>query len=263
VAVESKLKTVAIIQARMNSSRLPGKVLMQVKNKPLLLYMYQRVIAAKEIDEIIIATSNEKNDEEIVEFCKSNQIPYICGSLNDVLDRYYHAAKMTKARIIVRLTGDCPIIDPNVIDSVVGVYKNHNYDFVANTAPPEGVTYPEGMDVEVFSMQALERAHNEAKKPSEREHVTFYFWKNIEKFNCFRADLTYNLTNYRLTLDYKEDFVVISKIIEALDSKYMIFSMREILKFLDQNPEIHEINSNIESFSGWSPSFVKDLDANK
>jgi spore coat polysaccharide biosynthesis protein SpsF (cytidylyltransferase family) len=254
------LKTVAIIQARFNSSRLPGKVLMEVKNKPLLLHMYERVIASNEIDQVIIATSNQKSDEGIIEFCKLNKIEYFCGSLDDVLDRYYQAAKITNANLVVRLTGDCPIIDPKVIDSVINIYKNENYDFVANTAPPEGLTYPEGMDVEVFSMSALEEAWNNAKKPSEREHVTFYFWKNLDKFKCFRADLTYNYSHYRLTVDYLEDFVVVSSIIEKLYSREHIFSMEDILRFLDLNPEIYEINNNIESFSGWNESLAKDLD---
>ena len=233
---------------------------MQVKDKPLLLHMYQRVIDANEIDEVIIATSGQKSDEGIVEFCKLNKIVYFCGSLDDVLDRYYHAAKIINASIVVRLTGDCPIIDPRVIDSVVSIYKNENYDFVANTAPPDGITYPEGMDVEVFSMSALEKAWIEAKKPSEREHVTFYFWKNPDKFKSFRTDLTYNHSNYRLTVDYLEDFIVVTKIIDALYSKDVIFTMEDIFKFLDQNPDIYEINNKIESFSGWEPSIIKDLD---
>ena len=182
------------------------------------------------------------------------------GSLNDVLDRYYQAAKITNASVVVRLTADCPIIDPAVIDSIIGVYKNGTYDYVANTAPPEGITYPEGMDVEVFSMSALENAWNYATKPSEREHVTFYFWKNIDKFKCFRADLTYNRSNYRLTVDYFEDFLLVSKILEALYSKDKLFSMNDILEFLDQNPDIFQINNKIESFSGWEASLSKDLD---
>jgi spore coat polysaccharide biosynthesis protein SpsF (cytidylyltransferase family) len=254
------LKTVAIIQARMSSSRLPGKVLMHVKKKPLLLYMYERVKASNEIDEVIIATSNEESDDVIVKLCKENNIMYMRGSLNDVLDRYYQAAKITNASLVVRLTADCPIIDPSVIDSIIGVYKNGAYDFVANTAPPEGMTYPEGMDVEVFSMLALENAWNYATKPSEREHVTFYFWKNIDKFKCFRADLTYNRSNYRLTVDYFEDFLLVSKILEALYSEDKFFSMNDILEFLDQNPDIFQINNKIESFSGWEASLMKDLE---
>ena len=119
------MKTVAIIQARMSSSRLPGKVLMHVKKKPLLLYMYERVKASNEIDEVIIATSNEESDDVIVKLCKENNIMYMRGSLNDVLDRYYQAAKITNASLVVRLTADCPIIDPSVIDSIIGVYKNN------------------------------------------------------------------------------------------------------------------------------------------
>lgn len=231
---------------------------MQVKNKPLLLHMYERVIKAREIDEVIIATSDQKSDEEIVRFCQSSNINFFCGSLNDVLDRYYQVAKISNATIIVRLTGDCPIIDPNIIDNVVSTYKNENFDFVANTAPPEGITYPEGMDVEVFSLSALVKAWNQAIKPLEREHVTFYFWQNPHKFKCFRVDLNYNYSNYRLTVDYKEDFIVVSKIIEALYSNESIFNMDEILKFLDENPQIYKINSDIDSFSGWNVSLIEN-----
>ena len=256
------MKTVAIIQARMSSSRLPGKVLMKVKNKPLLMYMYERVSASTEIDEIIVATSTEESDNEIVNFCKKSNLKYMRGSLNDVLDRYYQAAKITGASLIVRLTADCPIIDSDVIDSVIADYKDGKYDYVANTAPPKGITYPEGMDVEVFSMSALEKAWKYATKASEREHVTFYFWKNKDKFKCFRSDLTYNQSNYRLTVDYFEDFILVSKVLEALDSKDKNFSMYDVIEFLDKNPDILQINNKIESFSGWKDSLKNDLDDN-
>lgn len=252
------MKTVAIIQARMGSTRLPGKVLMEVKNKPLLLYMYERVKAAKRIDDVIIATSNEKIDEVIVNFCQLNKIDYICGSLNDVLDRYYHAAKNKDASLIVRLTSDCPLIDPKVIDLVVATFQDGDYDFAANTAPPEGVTYPEGMDVEVFSISALRNAWKNANKPSEREHVTFYFWKNAHKFKCIRLDLPSNKSNYRLTVDYLEDFLVVSKILEALYIDGKVFSMSKIFEFLDHNPDIFNINSKIKPFSGWESSLNED-----
>jgi len=253
------IKTVAIIQARMNSSRLPGKVLKSIAGRPLISYMYERVLAAYEIDEVVFATSREASDNPVFEFCSNNNIPCERGSLDDVLDRYHQVAKTLKADIIVRLTGDCPIIDPAVIDDVVNTFKQSDYDYVANTAPPEGFTYPEGMDVEVFSMFALEQAWSEAKKPSDREHVTFYFWKNLDKFNCFRCDMTNNLSEYRLTVDYPEDFVVIEAILNALYKDGQVFSMTDILTFLDSNPDIREINSNIESFSGWKPSLQKDL----
>ena len=238
----------------MNSNRLPGKVLMKVNNKPLLLYMHERVKASTEIDDLIVATSDKKSDKEIVELCKLNEIGYICGSLNDVLDRYYQAARITNADLIVRLTADCPIIDPSIIDSIVRVYKNGSYDYVANTAPPEGVTYPEGMDVEVFSMSALKTAWKNSNKLSEREHVTFYFWKNADKFKCYRYDLTQNQSKYRLTVDYFEDFLVISKILKAIYIKDKIFSLSDIINFLDENPDIYLINNKIEPFSGWKTS---------
>ena len=224
--------------------------------------MYERVNASKEIDEIIIATSIEESDNDIVNFCKENNLKYMRGSLNDVLDRYYQAAIMSKANIIVRLTADCPIIDPEVIDLVVGDFKNGDYDYVANTAPPQDITYPEGMDVEVFSMSALEKAWKSSIKGSEREHVTFYFWKNKDKFKCFRSDLTYNRSEYRLTVDYFEDFLLVTKVLEALYSPDKDFSMNEALDFLDRNPDIMNINNKIESFSGWKDSLKNDFDSN-
>ncbi len=243
----------------MNSSRLPGKVLMQVKNKALLLYMHERVIASTEIDEVIIATSSKKSDKELVRFCELNQMMYFCGSLDDVLDRYYQAAKNTNADVIVRLTADCPIIDPSIIDAIVKVYKNGTYDYVANTAPPDGASYPEGMDVEVFSMTSLRNAWINAKKPSEREHVTFYFWKNIKLFNCFRVNLAYDLSRYRLTVDYYEDFLLVRKILEDIYIEGQIFSLSDVIKFLDNNLEIYKINNKIEPNAGWQASLNKDL----
>ncbi len=188
IEVVNQKKTLAIIQARMNSTRLPGKVLKLIDTRPMLGYMAERVSSASEVDDYVIATSVEVSDDPIEEFCINNGIPVFRGNNEDVLDRFYHASKITNAKIIIRLTGDCPLVDPNIINKMVRIFKKNSYDYLANTAPPEEITFPEGMDVEIFTKEALKKAWNEAEKPSEREHVTFYFWKNKNLFSTFRYD---------------------------------------------------------------------------
>ena len=248
----------AIIQARMNSTRLPGKVLKEICGQPMLYYMLKRVSEARQLDQVFLATSIEPGDNAIADFCRSLGVHCFRGQLDDVLDRYYQAAKLVKSDHIIRLTADCPIIDPRVIDSMIDIYKNGRFDYVANTCPPEGITYPEGMDVEIFSFQALEKAWKETDKPSDREHVTFYFWQNPDFFSIFRHDLSENLANYRLTVDYPEDFEVISAILNHFLPDNLIFSMEQIVHYLNQNPHIKSKNENIEAFSGWQSAFEKD-----
>ena len=168
------MKIISIIQARLGSTRLPGKVLKPILSRPMLSYMLERVKAAKRIDALMIATTENKSDQPIVEFCRSEKIKCFRGSENDVLDRYYQAARSVQAEIIVRLTADCPLIDPAVVDEIVEAFltKYPNIDFASNVKP---ATFPDGMDIEVFSFAALEWAWKETKNPLEREHVTPYF----------------------------------------------------------------------------------------
>ena len=258
IGVVTQKKTLAIIQARMNSTRLPGKVLKLIYARPMLGYMAERVSSASEVDDYVIATSVEVSDDPIEEFCINNDIPVFRGNLHDVLDRFYRASEITDAGIIIRLTGDCPLVDPNIINTMVRMFKKNSYDYLANTAPPEGITFPEGMDIEIFTKEALKKAWNEAEKPSEREHVTFYFWKNKNLFSTFRYDLEENYSDYRLTVDYPEDFEVVEKIIQHFHNSTLQFNMDEIVTFLVENPEITDLNKNIESFSGWKDSLEKD-----
>ncbi len=256
-----KEKIVAIIQARMGSSRLPGKVLKEVDGIPLIKYQIDRVKHSLFIVETIIATSLGEENDVIAEFCLQNQISCFRGSEDDVLCRYYECSKEYKADIVVRLTADCPLIDPRVIDEVVKIYMENDYDFVANTAPPEGFTYPEGMDVEVFSFKLLERAAREAEKPSEREHVTHYFWQNPQLFSSYRVDLKHNFSDYRLTVDYPEDFEVVEEVIYGLLQKDPLFTMHDVIKFLDDNKDIKEKNSSFKPPAGWHSAFQKDQPA--
>lgn len=248
----------AIIQARMNSTRLPGKVLKEINGKPMLHYMLKRVYEAKNLDRIILATSIEAGDDAIADFCKSQNVQCYRGKLDDVLDRYYQAAKSVQCDHVIRLTADCPIIDPRVIDNMIDIYKNGQFDYVANTCPPEGITFPEGMDVEIFSFPVLEKAWKETRKPSDREHVTFYFWQNPDIFSIHRHDLPDNRANYRVTVDYPEDFKVIQAILNHFWLDDPMFTMNQMIDFLNMNPHIKCLNENIESFSGWQSAFEKD-----
>lgn len=248
-----------IIQSRMGSTRLPKKILLKVNGRSLLSCMIERVKRARKIDKIVIATTTSLFDNEIEIFCKDGNVECYRGSEEDVLDRYYNCAKLFGARVIVRLTSDCPLIDPAIIDEVVNCYLKNSfkYDFVANTVPPPS-TYPDGMDVEVFSFNLLEKAWKNAKKPSEREHVTFYFWKNPGLFKIYRHDLKIDLSKYRLTVDYEEDYLLIEKIIEHFHDEKLLFTMEHIVAFLEDNPDIVKINQRIERNVGWQKSLRKD-----
>src|SRR5436190_2821698 len=173
------MKTVAIIQARMASTRLPGKVLADIEGRPLLQEVIERVARAKTLDLVAIATSDTQPDDRIVEFCKDNRTAYFRGSLDDVLDRFKMAAAYFGADVIVRLTADCPLLDPEVIDKVVKVFQEEDCDYAANVIE---CTYPDGLDTEVFGYQALRRAWQEAQLKSEREHVTPYIRNHPEVF---------------------------------------------------------------------------------
>ena len=255
----NKGKVGIVVQARMGSTRLPGKVLMQINNKPLLQRLVDRLKRAKAVDTIVLATSIDPLDNPIEELCSRLEIPCIRGSLDDVLDRYYQAATSAQLDTVVRITADCPLMDPSLIDQMVQHFQRGQHDYLANTAPPEGSSFPDGMDVEIFSMSALTRAWKEAQKPSEREHVTFYFWKNPTLFRTFRHDAANNLSSYRLTVDYLEDIEVVRAIFKHFGEERINFDMKEILEFLDTHPQIRKINSAVAPNLGWQSALKKDV----
>lgn len=235
----------AIIQARMGSTRLPGKVLKKVKGKSLLEYQMERVKASKGIDQIVIATTINSEDDIIEQFCVKNDIKYYRGSETDVLTRYYEAACKFGGETIVRLTSDCPIIDPVVIDETISYYEE-NYeilDYVTNTLI---CAYPRGYDVEVFSKEVLEKAYKMAFSQSDREHVTAYIYKNADVFNIGHYGKESSYSNYRLTVDTKEDFQLVSTIISNLYHKNHLFNLHEITDLFNDHPEISSINSNVK-----------------
>ncbi len=246
---------IAIIQARMSSTRLPGKVLMSIMNKPILQHVVERVRASILINRIIVATTTEVEDDKIEEFCLNNQVIFFRGSKDDVLDRFYKAAYIQGLKdedVVVRITADCPLHDAKIIDKVIDVYLHNNYDYVSNTLE---YTYPDGTDVEVFSFKSLKQSWINAKLISEREHVTPYIKANEEfaKLNI-KADKLY--PNYRLTLDCPEDFELIRAIYQGIGKEK--FSLDEIIEFMDKNPKLTEVNNMYDINEGYKKSLATD-----
>lgn len=242
----SKLKTVAIIQARMQSERLPGKVMKKVLKKPLLGYMLERIQACQFLDEIVVATSTLSVDDLIADYCEKKGVACFRGSEQDVLDRYYHAALEYEADIIVRLTADCPIHDPDIIDSVVQILQVGFPDiqYISNT----GIrSFPRGMDVEAFSMEWLSIAQKNAKLPLQREHVTPYIYSSIDRTKVANyMSAGENRAYMRLVVDESQDFELIRNIIEALYPSTPEFGIDNILELLDENPEWLKINADVK-----------------
>ncbi|MDV2583345.1 glycosyltransferase family protein [Alkalibacillus haloalkaliphilus] len=239
------MNVVAIVQTRMGSTRLPGKVLKPVLSKPLLEYQVERLRRTECLDQIVIATTTQAEDQTIVDFSKELSIPYYRGSEEDVLSRYVEAANHYDADVIVRITSDCPIIDPQVIDQVVSYYleNHHDYDYVSNTLQR---TYPRGMDTEVFSKNLLEKVSKLAETQSEREHVTAYILKRSDQYKVKNIAHSENHSDNRWTVDTVEDFQLIKKIIEHLYPKDPHFTLEDTLKLLKEYPEWKKINAHVE-----------------
>jgi len=247
-----KIKTLCIIQARMGATRLPGKVLLKVGGVPLLEYEIKRVKQAKKVDKIVVATTVNKQDDRIEKLSRKIGVACFRGDENDVLDRYYQCVlKYPQYDNIVRITGDCPLIDPEVIDNVISFFEENDFDYASNVQPP---TFPDGMDIEIFKRSALDKAAKEANLMSEREHVTPYICeKKFFKKGNLSAD--YDFSHFRLTVDNKEDFEVIKFLIEnsKITDGYM-----EYISLLTKNSEIMAKNMHIVRDEGYLKSLKND-----
>ena len=241
------MKVVCLIQARVGSTRLPGKILKNVCGKTILNHEIDRLKKCKEIDEIVVATTNNINDDEVVNHVKNLSFKYFRGSENDVLSRFYHAAKEENADIVVRVTSDCPCIDFEILDDVVKYFKeankDRNIDYVSNTLRR---TYPRGYDVEVFTFKSLEKAYINSNKAYEREHVTPYIYDDKNGFLKEGFEFEENYSKYRVTLDTIEDYIVIKNIFENLYFKNKYFKLKDVVNYLDNNLDVVNINKNIE-----------------
>lgn len=253
------VKVLAITQARYGSTRLPAKILKEVNGTTLLEIHLRRILQAKTIDKLKIATTDEEGSKFIVEVADKVGIEYFKGSVDDVLSRFYGTAAPEKPDFVVRLTSDCPLIDPTVIDDIVNYAITHDYDYVRT----DDKSFPDGLDTEVMKFSALEKAYNEASLKSEREHVTPYIWKNgsAEEGSIFKSykvpnkEGVYNPNDYRITIDEPEDFEVIKVLIENLGTeKYW----KEYIDYLLEHKEIYAINSKFSYNEGYDKSIKND-----
>jgi spore coat polysaccharide biosynthesis protein SpsF len=225
----------------MGSTRLPGKVLIDLGGMTALARVVRRLRRAKLIDEVIVATTDLATDNPIVRECNRLDVPYFCGSESDVLDRYYQAAKAFGAEAVVRVTSDCPLIDAQLVDETVAVFQAGEADYASNVIPR---TYPRGLDTEAFTAAVLERAWLEAKEPHQREHVTPYFYEHPELFRMASATADADYSRYRWTLDTSKDLELIRAIYSRFDNRDD-FDWQEVLALMEREPELVELNSRV------------------
>lgn len=232
-----------IIQARMGSTRMPGKTMKKVMGKPLLYYSTFRARLCKYVQTVVVATSTDPGDNIIEAWCREMGFNCFRSSENDVLERYYQAAKEYNIKRIIRIKADCPFIDPEILDMLILFQKAQSYDYVSNAI--DNRTWPHGLEAEVFPIESLERARKEADKPDEREHVSPYIIRNREKFDIGVVPCRKQLSTIRLTVDYQEDFEFTKNLLAILIPKYGIdFTWHHIIRELDLNPDLPMINKH-------------------
>ncbi len=239
-------KVVIIVQARMSSSRLPGKVMLPLLGESLLARMVERLQMIRHKAIIVIATSTHGNDDIIEQESKSLNIPCFRGSLNNLLDRHYLAALNFDADVVLKIPSDCPLIDPQIIDEVLDFFFEHpyKYDYVSNLHP---ATWPDGNDVEIMTMTCLEKTWRLATRPFEQEHTTPYIWENSDEFNIGNVIMSNGMDysmSHRFTIDYQEDYEFIKRVFEELYPGKPNFSCDDIMELLNEKPEVYAINAD-------------------
>lgn len=253
VTTIARPRCIATIEARMTSSRLPGKVLMKAGNKPMLEILIERLKQAKRLDGIMVATTTNFQDDPIVHLSQQLGVGFFRGSEDDVMGRVLGALKCANADVCVEITGDCPLIDPMIVDAVLERYLQGGFDYVSNSL--DSLTFPEGMDVQVFSTNLLESAVHSTNDPYDRENVSSYFYRNPSKFRLLnlQAPDDLNRPHYRLVLDYPEDLAVLLTIYQSLSPIDPFFGVRQITEFLDRRPDIVSKNNRMpNAFQGPS-----------
>jgi spore coat polysaccharide biosynthesis protein SpsF len=245
----------SILQARVSSMRLPEKVLKPILGRPMLLLQIERIKRATLIDRFILATSTDQSDDPVEKLCRENKITCVRGSLNDVLDRFYQAALPLNPDHVVRLTGDCPLADPVVIDQTISSHLQGGFDYTSNVVKP---TFPDGLDVEIFRFSCLQQAWKEAKSPSQREHVTPFIHQQPDRYKIGSVTNPFDLSQLRWTVDEPDDFALITMIYEALYPGNPLFSMKDVLTYLDEKPQLKVYNTHFKRNEGFQKSLAED-----
>ena len=252
-----KTRVLAIVQARLSSLRLPGKVLMPIMDKPMLFRQIERIQRSRLIDMVVVATSTDSSDDPLFSFCSEKGIFCFRGSLNDVLGRFVEVAIIFNPEIVVRLTGDCPLTDPVLIDELIQKFLSGGYDYISNCSPP---SYPDGLDAEVMSFDCLKDANINAILPSHREHVTLYIRQNPSIYMLWNKSSKIDLSSLRWTVDEPEDFEFVNKIYQALYPKNPNFTTNDILDLLNRNNALAAINKKFKRGEGAAKSLLADLE---
>jgi spore coat polysaccharide biosynthesis protein SpsF len=257
---DNHLIITVVVQARMASNRLHGKVMLPILGETLLYRMIERLKQIKYPVQIVVATSTNEEDQIIEKFCQKKKITFYAGELNDLLDRHYQIGVLTGSDVVIKIPSDCPLIDPQIVDKVIQFYLENEgkYDFVSNLHP---ATYPDGNDVELMTFEALEKAWKEAQRPLEREHTTPYFWENDDKFKnanvIWESGLDYSMT-HRFTIDYDDDYLFIKRVFEELYPINPNFSMGDILNLIVIKPEIYNLNRKYAGVN-WYRNHLNEL----
>jgi len=233
------IHTLVILQARMSSRRLPGKVLLILNDKPMIYWQIKRILRAKSITKLVVAISEHPSDDILANYLDEIAQEYIRGPLDNVLERFIQANKLYNPQSIVRITGDCPFVMPEIIDSVVNLFNETKYDYVSNVVD---LTFPDGLDVEVFKANILEKLMNYPLTCAEKEHVTLGILNRKDDFIIGNYSNNKNLSHYRWTVDTAEDYNFVSKIFANFRSSEVAFTFNDIQRFIENNPGINQIN---------------------
>ncbi|MDG1143220.1 MAG: glycosyltransferase family protein, partial [Burkholderiales bacterium] len=240
--------------------RLPGKVMKPILERPMLELQLERLSRASLIDELVVATGTQPEDGVIADLCESLNIPCFSGSNDDVLDRCYRAVSDYSPRLVMRLTGDCPLVDPKIIDGLVHFFRDGNFDYASNTLKP---TWPDGLDAELMRFETLESAWSEATLRSEREHVTPFIYKNNSRFHLGSYENDVDLSSHRWTVDEQADFDLVTAVYESLYPQCPNFSTQDVLNFVQSNKYLLDKNSVYERNEGYKKALLKDHTINK
>ena len=246
-----------IIQARMSSTRLPGKVLKTVQGNPILEHLICRLNQSEYIDKVIVATSTHQTDDKIETFCSEKQYSFFRGDLDDVLKRFYECSLRFPSKYYIRITADCPLHDINLIDKAILHFKNNNLDYLTNTNPP---SFPDGLDFWIFTNQLLHEAHIKAIRSSEREHVTLFLNNNFNKYKAYNLISDKDLEHLRWTVDTPKDFELIKRIFDFLYPSNPHFLTEDILKLIESKPILSTLNKDSERDEGLMKSLSEEKD---